>query len=120
VAEASHFEEPHVFAHLLKDYMRKPKAYSMGLNAAFLHRLNILIGHRNNQYVQFSIDFLDMVTTSFGDCIMHGLASQEYTIGVDVAAEQRFERCMKCRNALFQVRIWKDNDLFIVLFFRFN
>jgi hypothetical protein len=113
VAEASHFEEPHVFAQLLKDYMRKPRAYSMSLNAAFLHRLNILIGHRNNQYVQFSIDFLDMVTTRFGDCIKHGLASQEYTIGVDVAAEQRFERCMKSRNALFQVRICKKKQCFL-------
>jgi hypothetical protein len=75
----------------------------MGLNAAFFGRLNVLITHRNNNYVQLALDFLDMVTIHFGDSIRHGLASKEYTIGVDVAAEQRFERCTKCKDALFQV-----------------
>lgn len=102
VEQATKYEEPHIFAQLLNDYMRKPKAYTMGLNAAFLSRVHVLIGHRNNNYVQLGIDFIDMVTIRFGDCIQHGLASQEYTIGVDVAAEQRFERCMKSKNALFQ------------------
>ena len=65
--------------------------------------VNALLTHRNGNYVQLAIDFLYMVTIQFGDSIRHGLASKEYTIGVDVAAEQRFERCTKCKNALFQV-----------------
>jgi hypothetical protein len=74
----------------------------MGLNASFLDRINALLVHRNSNYTQLAINFLDMVTSRFGDSIRHGLASQEFTIGVDVAAEQRFDRCNRSKNALFQ------------------
>jgi hypothetical protein len=119
VEQTTRFEEPHAFAQLLGDYMMEPKCYSMGLNAAFFGRLNVLITHRNNNYVQLALDFLDMVTIHFGDSIRHGLASKEYTIGVDVAAEQRFERCTKCKDALFQVLKLLSKIYFIFFQYRF-
>lgn len=71
--------------------------------AAFLPRVDALLKHRNNAYPPLAVDFLEMVLASFGDSIRHGLASRDFSIGVDVAAEQRFDRCTKCKNALLQV-----------------
>ena len=46
-----------------------------------------------------------MIVHSFGDSIKHGLLAKNFTIGVDVSAEERFERCTKCRNGLMQVQL---------------
>lgn len=46
-----------------------------------------------------------MVCTSFGDSISHGLSANNHSIGVDVAADERFEKCTRCRNALLQIRL---------------
>lgn len=105
VEKASRFDDVHVFARLLEEYIRRPERHNMGLNASFLDRINALLVHRNSNYTQLAINFLDMVTSRFGDSIRHGLASQEFTIGVDVAAEQRFDRCNRSKNALFQIRL---------------
>jgi len=61
--------------------------------------------------VQLALDFLDMVVANFGESIRHGLLSKQHYIGVDVAAESRYERCMKCRNGLMQIRL---NSSFII------
>ena len=77
--------------------------FTMSLNELFLSRVASLLVHKNKTCVQLAINFLGMVTSRFGNAIRHGLASQEFTIGVDVEAEKRFERCTKCKNSLFQV-----------------
>lgn len=73
------------------------------MNAAFLPSIEKLLRHRNDAYPKMAMNFLEMVLNSFGESIRHGLASRSFSIGVDVAAEQRFDRCTKCKNALLQV-----------------
>jgi hypothetical protein len=105
IRETARFEDPVAFTFLLEQYMEK-KHFTMSLNELFLSRVAFLLVHKNKKCVQLAIDFLDMVTLQFGKAIRHGLASQEFIIGVDVEAEKRFERCTKCKNSLFQVYIF--------------
>lgn len=111
VEQTFRFEEPYMFSRLLKDYLTKTDAYNIGLNTVFLKHINALLSHRNKDYVQMALDFLEMVVTRFGDSIRHGLASKDFILGVDVAAEQRFDRSIRCKNALFQIRL---NSAFIM------
>jgi len=92
------------------EYLSCQRAYSISLNSHFLEHLRSLFNHPNNGYVQLALDFLDMVVENFGESIRHGLLSKQHYIGVDVAAESRYERCMKCRNGLMQIRL---NSAFI-------
>uniref|UniRef100_A0A914N1N3 Katanin p80 subunit C-terminal domain-containing protein n=3 Tax=Meloidogyne TaxID=189290 RepID=A0A914N1N3_MELIC len=104
VKETFRVEDPLAFAFLLDQYMER-KRFSMSLNELFLSRVDSLLVHKNKECVQLGLNFLNMVTSRFGNAIIHGLASQEFTIGVDVEAEKRFERCTACRNALFTIQL---------------
>ncbi|KAL7074043.1 hypothetical protein ACQ4LE_006471 [Meloidogyne hapla] len=104
VKETFRVEDPLAFAFLLDQYMER-KRFSMSLNELFLPRVDSLLVHKNKECVQLGLNFLNMVTSRFGNVIVHGLASQEFTIGVDVEAEKRFERCTTCRNALFNIQL---------------
>uniref|UniRef100_A0A915DDE4 Katanin p80 subunit C-terminal domain-containing protein n=1 Tax=Ditylenchus dipsaci TaxID=166011 RepID=A0A915DDE4_9BILA len=106
VEEASkHEESTHLLAKLLQTYLLKPKCYSLGLNAIFLDKVRVLFSHPNLDYLALALDLLEMVVQSFGDSIKHGLSSKSFSLGVDVAAEERYERCNKCRKALMQVQL---------------
>ncbi|KAL3091592.1 hypothetical protein niasHT_024174 [Heterodera trifolii] len=105
VNAVAYFEELHIFAKLLHDFLRQPRDHSLALCAAFLPRVELLLKHKNKEYPPMALDFLEMVLTSYGEAIRHGLSSRDFSIGVDVAAEQRFDRCTKCKNALLQIRM---------------
>lgn len=77
----------------------------------FLEKIRHLFSHPNQNNVILALSLLEMVVHSFGVSIRHGLAAKDHNIGVDVAAEQRFERCVRCRDALFQVRL---NSTFLI------
>lgn len=104
IKETIRFDDILAYAFLLKQYMDRG-SFSMSSNELFLSRADALLVHRNKSYIQLGLNFLNMVTSRFGNAILHGLASQEFIIGVDVEAEKRFERCTKCKNALFQVSL---------------
>ncbi|KAI1730661.1 con80 domain of katanin domain-containing protein [Ditylenchus destructor] len=95
----------HILANLLKTYLLRPKCYSLSLNAVFLDKIRVLFSHTNIEYPVLALELLEMVVHSFGDSIKHGLLAKNFTIGVDVSAEERFERCTKCRNGLMQVQL---------------
>ncbi|KAI3415761.1 Katanin p80 WD40 repeat-containing subunit B1 [Globodera pallida] len=105
VSAVAYFEELHIFAKLLNDYVRQPRDQTLALSAAFLPRVELLLKHRNSAYPQMALAFLEIVLSSHGDAIRHGLSSRDFSIGVDIAAEQRFDRCTKCKNALLQIRM---------------
>uniref|UniRef100_A0A914HDN6 Katanin p80 subunit C-terminal domain-containing protein n=1 Tax=Globodera rostochiensis TaxID=31243 RepID=A0A914HDN6_GLORO len=105
VNAVAYFEELHIFAKLLNDYVRQPRDQTLALSAAFLPRVELLLKHRNSAYPQMALAFLEIVLSSHGDAIRHGLSSRDFSIGVDLAAEQRFDRCTKCKNALLQIRM---------------
>lgn len=94
-----------IFASLLKSYLEHPRSYCLSLNFKFLDKIRNLFANQNSSYLILALDLLEMVVRSFGDSIRHGLAAKSYSIGVDVAAEQRFERCSRCRNALLEVQL---------------
>ncbi|KAI1711061.1 con80 domain of katanin domain-containing protein [Ditylenchus destructor] len=106
VEEISRQEDAaHILANLLKSYLLRPKCYSLSLNAVFLDKIRVLFSHSNSEYPILALEFLEMIVHSFGDSIKHGLLAKNFTIGVDVSAEERFERCTKCRNGLMQVQL---------------
>lgn len=94
-----------IFSLLLKSYLEHPKSYSLSLNNKFLDKIRNLFAHQNTLYLTLALDLLEMIVRSFGDSIRHGLAAKTYSLGVDVVAEQRFERCSRCKNSLFEVQL---------------
>lgn len=112
IDEVSKHDEPHVLAQLLRVYLSNSKSYSLSLNARFLDRIRTLFSYNKNvEYLSLGMELLEMVCASFGDSIRHGLSAKNHAIGVDVAADERFEKCTRCRNALMQIRL---NSAFLV------
>lgn len=111
VDAASKMDDLRVFSLLLKSYLEHPKSYSFSLNNKFLEKIRNLFVHQNPSYITLALDLLEMVVQLFGDSILHGLAAKTYCIGVDVVAEQRFERCSRCKNYLLEVQL---NSLFLM------
>lgn len=109
IDEAGKYDSPQTFAAILRIYLDTPKAYSLSMNAQFLDRIRIIFSFgKNSDYPKLTLKFLEMIVASFGESIRHGLTPSN--IGVDVAAEERLQKCMRCRNALMQIRL---NSVFL-------
>lgn len=91
-------------------YKEEPRAYSLNFAASILPKLRHLLQNANDAYVDLGLHTLETIVKSFGTIIGQGANANANSIGVDIAAEKRQERCMKCRNAIMDIQL---NSAFI-------
>uniref|UniRef100_A0A914CA02 Katanin p80 subunit C-terminal domain-containing protein n=1 Tax=Acrobeloides nanus TaxID=290746 RepID=A0A914CA02_9BILA len=111
LGEAASQEEPHVLASLMERYKDHPSAYSLNFAASVLPKLRNVLQHPNSDYIDVGLHTLEVLVANFGNTIRQGANANASAIGVDIAAEQRRERCEKCRKALMDLQL---NSSFIV------
>lgn len=104
--ETTRMDEHHLFARLLKAYKKRPAGMSLKTCATMLPHFRGLLSDRNPDYVDLGLDMLNLVVETFGESIRHGLSANSASpLGVDVTAEDRFKRCVKCRSALTELQM---------------
>ncbi|KAH7697051.1 Katanin p80 WD40-containing subunit B1, partial [Aphelenchoides avenae] len=106
VEESTRLDEHHLFARVLTAYKTKPSAMSLMSCSTILPHFRGILSDRNAHYVDLGLDMLNLIVDTFGESIRHGLAANSASaLGVDVAAEDRFKRCTRCRSALMELQI---------------
>ena len=81
-----------------------PRPINLRQAALILPQLRILLAHRNSRYADAALGFFKEVT-HLGDTIRQSLVSNAYSIGVDVAGDQRHVLCMECKEALTEIYV---------------
>uniref|UniRef100_A0A914YKR8 Katanin p80 subunit C-terminal domain-containing protein n=1 Tax=Panagrolaimus superbus TaxID=310955 RepID=A0A914YKR8_9BILA len=101
--EAITLPDKTVFVHLLQQLASKP--INLKLAARILPEIRFLLSHKNSTFINTALDILDTSVTQLKDSIKQGLASNAQSIGVDIAAEQRQQLCIKCKEALTEIYV---------------
>uniref|UniRef100_A0A914BW65 Katanin p80 subunit C-terminal domain-containing protein n=1 Tax=Acrobeloides nanus TaxID=290746 RepID=A0A914BW65_9BILA len=105
LSEAASQDESHVLATLLYRYKDQPNAYSLNFAASILPKLQSILRHPNSDYVDLGLYTLEILVLNFGNTIRQGVDANASVIGTNIAAEQRQERCEKCRKALMDLQL---------------
>ncbi|VDK44373.1 unnamed protein product [Anisakis simplex] len=105
LSEASHLGELALIAELLAAINHSSTStWNLSLCCAVLPHVSVLVASKHEYYVEVALAALRIVVTGFGNVIRMG-AQQPSHIGVDVTAEERHAKSIKCVQQLTEMRV---------------
>ncbi|TKR95931.1 hypothetical protein L596_010027 [Steinernema carpocapsae] len=105
LAESIDTGDTSLLAEVLRKINGKPKLWTIALCSRIASHLRKILSERNELYVDAGLEALQTIITSFGDLLRQAAFTNPNDIGVNVAAEERQSRCVKCIEALREVRM---------------
>uniref|UniRef100_A0A9J2PCD3 Katanin p80 subunit C-terminal domain-containing protein n=3 Tax=Ascaris TaxID=6251 RepID=A0A9J2PCD3_ASCLU len=104
LAEAARFGEAALVGELLAALNHSPTTWNLSMCCAVLAHIGVLVASKHEHYVEIALTALRTAITGFGNVIRMG-AQQPSHIGVDVTAEERHSKCVKCVQQLTEMRV---------------
>ncbi|KHN76638.1 Katanin p80 WD40 repeat-containing subunit B1 [Toxocara canis] len=104
LAEAARIGETALLAELLAALNHSPTTWNLSLCCAVLSHIGVLVASKHEHFVEVALTALRTAITGFGSVIRMG-AQQPSHIGVDVTAEERHSKCVKCVQQLTEMRV---------------
>uniref|UniRef100_A0A914RZ94 Katanin p80 subunit C-terminal domain-containing protein n=1 Tax=Parascaris equorum TaxID=6256 RepID=A0A914RZ94_PAREQ len=104
LTEAARFGEAALVGELLAALNHSPTTWNLSMCCAVLAHIGVLVASKHEHYVEIALTALRTAITGFGNVIRMG-AQQPSHIGVDVTAEERHSKCVKCVQQLTEMRV---------------
>ncbi|VDK73788.1 unnamed protein product [Litomosoides sigmodontis] len=104
VTEATRSSDISVLVELIDAFNHMPSVWNLTLCAAILPHIEPLFANKHEDYVEVALTALRAIITGCGDVIRTG-SHRRFQIGVDVPAEERHNKCMKCMKQLTNIRV---------------
>uniref|UniRef100_A0AC34FV08 Katanin p80 subunit C-terminal domain-containing protein n=1 Tax=Panagrolaimus sp. ES5 TaxID=591445 RepID=A0AC34FV08_9BILA len=102
-AEAISLPDKSVFVHLLQQLVSQQ--ITLKVAAKILPDIRFLLSHKNSIFVDTALDILDESVIQLKDLIKQGIALNAQSNGVDIAAEELHQSCIKCKEALTEIYV---------------
>ncbi|CAG9529878.1 unnamed protein product [Cercopithifilaria johnstoni] len=104
VTEAARSNDIAVLVELVDAFNHMPGVWNLTLCAAILPHIEPLFANKHEDYVEVALNALRAIITGCGDVIRTG-SHRRFQIGVDVPAEERHNKCIKCMQQLTNIRV---------------
>ncbi|VDM95482.1 unnamed protein product [Thelazia callipaeda] len=104
ITEAGRSSDPSVLVELIDAFNHMPTAWNLTLCTTLLPHIEPLIANKHEDYVEVALNALRTIITGCGDVIRTG-SHRRFQIGVDVPAEERHDKCIKCMQQLTNIRV---------------
>uniref|UniRef100_A0A0R3RPI0 WD_REPEATS_REGION domain-containing protein n=1 Tax=Elaeophora elaphi TaxID=1147741 RepID=A0A0R3RPI0_9BILA len=104
VTEAARSSDIVVLVELIDAFNHMPTVWNLTLCTAILPHIEPLFANKHEDYVEVALSALRAIITGCGDVIRTG-SHRRFQIGVDVPAEERYNKCIKCMQQLTNIRV---------------
>uniref|UniRef100_A0A915PIB8 Katanin p80 subunit C-terminal domain-containing protein n=1 Tax=Setaria digitata TaxID=48799 RepID=A0A915PIB8_9BILA len=104
VTEAVRSDDRAVLVELIDALNHMPAAWNLTLCTAILPHIEPLVSNKHEDFVEVALSALRAIITGCGDVIRTG-SHRRIQIGVDVPAEERHNKCIKCMQQLTNIRV---------------
>ncbi|KAL3998414.1 con80 domain of Katanin family protein [Acanthocheilonema viteae] len=104
VTEAARSNDIAVLVELIDAFNHMPAVWNLTLCVAILPYIEPLFANKHEDYVEVALSALRAIITGCGDVIRTGF-HRRFQIGVDVPAEERHNKCIKCMQQLTNIRV---------------
>uniref|UniRef100_A0AAF5Q0M1 Katanin_con80 domain-containing protein n=1 Tax=Wuchereria bancrofti TaxID=6293 RepID=A0AAF5Q0M1_WUCBA len=104
VTEAARSSDIAVLVELIDAFNHIPAVWNLTLCTAILPCIEPLFANKQEDYVEVALSALRAIITGCGDVIRTG-SHRRFQIGVDVPAEERHNKCIKCMQQLTNIRV---------------
>ncbi|OZC12660.1 hypothetical protein X798_00291 [Onchocerca flexuosa] len=104
VTEAARSSDIAVLVELIDAFNHTPAVWNLTLCAAILPQIEPLFANKNDDYVEVALSALRAIIAGCGDMIRSG-SHRRFQIGVDIPAEERHNKCMRCIQQLTNIRV---------------
>ncbi|KRY13947.1 Katanin p80 WD40 repeat-containing subunit B1 [Trichinella patagoniensis] len=101
--EMIHIQDDSILVDVLNILNANSSLWSLDVCCIVLPRIGELLKSKYENYVQTALDSLLLMLNGFGPMFKQ-YASTDSTIGVDIAQEERIEKCKKCSSYLLEIR----------------
>ncbi|KRY45893.1 Katanin p80 WD40 repeat-containing subunit B1 [Trichinella britovi] len=101
--EMIHIQDDSILVDVLNILNANSSLWSLDVCCIVLPRIGELLKSKYENYVQTALDSLLLMLNGFGPMFKQ-YASTDSTIGVDIAQEERIEKCKKCSSYLLAIR----------------
>ncbi|KAK0405178.1 hypothetical protein QR680_017842 [Steinernema hermaphroditum] len=105
LAEAIDTGDTALLSEVIRKINGKPKLWTISLCSRIASHLRKVLSDRNELYVDAGLEALQTIVSSFGDLLRQAASTNPNEIGVNMAAEERQARCIKCIEALREIRM---------------
>uniref|UniRef100_A0A0N5AHU8 WD_REPEATS_REGION domain-containing protein n=1 Tax=Syphacia muris TaxID=451379 RepID=A0A0N5AHU8_9BILA len=104
LSEAAKIGDPSLLVEFLSLINHSPSLWNLSLCCVILAHLDSLVSSKNEGYVEVALAALRTAISSFGTIIRENAQNVSH-IGVDITAEERHEKCVKCVKQLTGMRV---------------
>ncbi|EJD74431.1 hypothetical protein LOAG_18252 [Loa loa] len=104
IMEAARSNDIAVLVELIDAFNHMPAVWNLTLCTAILPHIEPLFANKHEDYVEVALSTLRAIITGCGDVIRTG-SHRRFQIGVDVPAEERHIKCVKCMQQLTNIRV---------------
>lgn len=104
IQEAGRFGDTSVLFELITALNHSPAVWNLSLCSAVLPHINSLVASKHENYVEVALAALRTVISGYGNLIRMG-TQQMSSIGVDITAEERHAKCIRCVQLLTEMRV---------------
>ncbi|KRZ02114.1 Katanin p80 WD40 repeat-containing subunit B1 [Trichinella zimbabwensis] len=101
--EMIHIQDDSILVDVLNILNANSSLWSLDVCCIVLPRIGELLKSKYENYIQTALDSLLLMLNGFGPMFKQ-YASTDSTIGVDIAQEERIEKCKKCSSYLLAIR----------------
>ncbi|KAK6106323.1 con80 domain of Katanin family protein [Brugia pahangi] len=104
ITEAARSNDIAVLVELIDAFNHIPAVWNLTLCTAILPYIEPLFANKQEDCVEVALSALRAIITGCGDVIRTG-SHRRFQIGVDVPAEERHNKCIKCMQQLTNIRV---------------
>ncbi|VDK62310.1 unnamed protein product [Onchocerca ochengi] len=104
ITEAARSSDIAVLVELIDAFNHTPAVWNLTLCAAILPQIEPLFANKNDDYVEVALSALRAIIAGCGDVIRTG-SHRRFQIGVDIPAEERHNKCIRCIQQLTNIRV---------------